>query len=453
MMPENQFLVVDLSKLKPNEINEMVYTEEEHDQGLVDSIKEKGQLEPLVVIEDKDIQGNYIIISGHRRSKALKTLGLKANCRLVSFDDELEMKEAIIEYNKYRKKKPSQIVNEANLLRSIYAEKAEKRKKATLKQNTDVPNSAQRENYKIEAGTTRDKVADAVGIGRDKLDKLTKIKEKADSGDEHAKILMKILDNDELTTNGAFKYLEVIETAKSEAQEKDYALYLLDQIKRDKITPNEASLRLKKLKEKIESIQKKVNIPTNYEGNYSVLFADFSSSIIPLEDYMHLDFPDTRSSVLCILTTNPFLKESFEMMDWWGFEYNSICIWDRDVKDSTSLFSRSYKLLLLGTKGDLKLPDLENRFPSIISNKKRNECAHDLVKKMFPNQRYIDLFLKEEHKGWDTWILEERKEELKETKLKIEPLVDDSDINESIKMILMSKKKQDDTQNLFDEWY
>jgi len=53
--------------------------------------------------------------------------------------------------DKYRKKKPSQIVNEANLLRSIYAEKAEMRKKAALKQNSDVPNSAQREKYKIKA--------------------------------------------------------------------------------------------------------------------------------------------------------------------------------------------------------------------------------------------------------------------------------------------------------------
>ena len=52
------------------------------------------------------------------------------------------MKEAIIEYNKYRKKKPSQIVNEANLLRSIYAEKAKKCQLNALKQNTVGPNSA-----------------------------------------------------------------------------------------------------------------------------------------------------------------------------------------------------------------------------------------------------------------------------------------------------------------------
>ena len=42
---------------------------------LAASIEERGQLEPLVVEADDD--GKYVIISGHRRFRALKKLGAK----------------------------------------------------------------------------------------------------------------------------------------------------------------------------------------------------------------------------------------------------------------------------------------------------------------------------------------------------------------------------------------
>ena len=81
----------------------------------------------------------------HRRGGALKKLGIKAKCRLVSFEDDTEMKEDIIEYNQTRKKNYSQKVNEANFLRPIYSKEAKERQVAGLKQNADVPNSAQRD--------------------------------------------------------------------------------------------------------------------------------------------------------------------------------------------------------------------------------------------------------------------------------------------------------------------
>lgn len=103
MIVENQSLQLSTKNLKPHPINLELYGEEETDYKLIDSIREKGQLEPLVVIIDKEVSGDYIIISGHRRWEALKYLGKEANCRLVSFGDdenELEIKQAIIESNK-----------------------------------------------------------------------------------------------------------------------------------------------------------------------------------------------------------------------------------------------------------------------------------------------------------------------------------------------------------------
>ncbi|MDQ1275856.1 MAG: ParB protein [Euryarchaeota archaeon] len=165
MKIEDRNLQLNTKNLKPHPINLQLYGEEGTDYRLVESIKEKGQLEPLIVVKDKEVPGDYIIISGHRRWTALKHLGKEVNCRLVSFEgdeDGLEIKQAIVEYNKYRKKNPSQILNEVNLLRSIYAVKAKKIQEATLIQNADMQNSVQRQENKKEAGRARDQVADGL---------------------------------------------------------------------------------------------------------------------------------------------------------------------------------------------------------------------------------------------------------------------------------------------------
>lgn len=165
MKVENQSLQLNTKNLEPHPINLQLYGEEGAEYKLVESIKEKGQLEPLVVMKHKEIPGDYIIISGHRRWKALKCLGKEANCRLVSFEDdedELEVKQAIIESNKYRRKNSSQLSNEVALLRSIYAEKEKKCQEAIIKQNADIQNSAQNEENKRETGRTRDQVTDGL---------------------------------------------------------------------------------------------------------------------------------------------------------------------------------------------------------------------------------------------------------------------------------------------------
>ena len=72
MNTDETYLILDTKYLKPSPINLEIYGEEETDYRLIDSIKEKGQLEPLTVIKDKEVPGEYVIISGHRRWAALK---------------------------------------------------------------------------------------------------------------------------------------------------------------------------------------------------------------------------------------------------------------------------------------------------------------------------------------------------------------------------------------------
>lgn len=63
----------DPKELHPHEVNVVLYGHEDVDPTLVDSIRKKGQLEPIVITKDAKT-GEEIIISGHRRWLALKCI-------------------------------------------------------------------------------------------------------------------------------------------------------------------------------------------------------------------------------------------------------------------------------------------------------------------------------------------------------------------------------------------
>ncbi|MBQ8944359.1 MAG: ParB/RepB/Spo0J family partition protein [Clostridia bacterium] len=82
---------IELSKLHPYEGNPFRVTDDDQMEMLVDSIKAKGIIEPLIVRPDGS--GEYEIISGHRRFHASKKLGID---KVPCFVSELSREDAVI---------------------------------------------------------------------------------------------------------------------------------------------------------------------------------------------------------------------------------------------------------------------------------------------------------------------------------------------------------------------
>jgi ParB family transcriptional regulator, chromosome partitioning protein len=108
-----------VSELKPHPINSTIYNDNPDSQKeLIHSINLNGLLEPLV------INRSNMVISGHRRLKALKEIGWeKCDCRLSEFENEII---ALIQLNSYRIKVESEIVREAELLKTEYSKQIKK---------------------------------------------------------------------------------------------------------------------------------------------------------------------------------------------------------------------------------------------------------------------------------------------------------------------------------------
>lgn len=167
--------------------------------GLRENIEQHDIRVPLI------IKGDDTIISGCRRCKAAVELGKKqVPVDVKSYSSDLEEKQAILYYNRYRDKTFSQKMNEAELIEEIVAEEAREKQLTELKQYQG--ETVRQKSDKREPLRTDETVATQVGLGsRDTYRKAEKVWNKAQGGDEKAKQTIKALDKDETTINKAYK--------------------------------------------------------------------------------------------------------------------------------------------------------------------------------------------------------------------------------------------------------
>jgi len=164
-------------ELEPHPKNAEIYGDtdgiSDTEDTFIESVREKGVLEPLVVTDGKKI------ISGHRRWLAAQQVGIDSvPIRKSSFDSDLAEREALIEFNRQREKTPGQIVNEFEEMLAIERERACDRKTEA---------TGHREKFhEAESGRAKNKAAEKVNadVSGRTLEKGKKVKDKAESDDE-----------------------------------------------------------------------------------------------------------------------------------------------------------------------------------------------------------------------------------------------------------------------------
>src|SRR5690606_7266470 len=194
---------------KPHPLNRTIYGDEAPPADFIESVRRHGIMVPLVIKEDGTI------ISGHRRWQAALALGMETvPVQIVGYADDLDEREAIIEFNRQREKTFSQKMAEAEELEAVERERA-RRRQAT---STGGARPQLKEKFpEAEKGQTRDKVAAAVGLGSGRTyETAKKVWEAAKKGDETAKRLVEELDAGKTTVHAAYK--ELMKEAEAPAQ-------------------------------------------------------------------------------------------------------------------------------------------------------------------------------------------------------------------------------------------
>lgn len=133
-------LKLNINNISPNPHQPRQQFDEEALQELVASIKEKGILTPITVCEDA---GNYILIAGERRLRAVKLAGLKEiPVYIIEVENDAEMVEmALIENIQRENLNPIEEAEAYAVLNSKYGLSQDAVAKAVGKKRVTVTNS------------------------------------------------------------------------------------------------------------------------------------------------------------------------------------------------------------------------------------------------------------------------------------------------------------------------
>ena len=135
-------------------------------------------------------------------------------------------------------------------------------------------------------------------------------------------------------------------------------------------------------------------------------------NVMELEDIKNIPIEkiiDKRGCILFLWATAPKLKEALEVMDAWGFEYKTHCIWHKVRNDGLGYWFRGqHELLLVGTIGNYKTPDRKKIVPSVIMHKKTKHSKKPdkiryMLQNLFPDYNKVELFARDRFEGWNCY--------------------------------------------------
>ena len=374
-----------ITKLKPHPLNREIYGENEPLEDLLESIKGKGIMEPLVV------NAGGFIISGHRRWKAALSLGLtEVPCRVENYLNLLDEQEAIIAFNRQREKTFTQKMMEAEKLKGIEAEKAKERQQehgytAPGKTKITCGNVAT-----SDTGKTRDKVAEKIGMSGRTYDKASRVWEEVKKGNEIAIKALEKLDKGEATVNKAFNELKK-EQRKQEIKEQKEAI-------------ETGAVKLPEGVYEVIVIDPPWQYGTPYDPNGrrgATPYPDMSQ-----EELKTIKLPSAENSVLFLWTTHRFIWDAKELLDHWGFEYRATLVWDKEKIGIGDLFRMQVEFCLVGIKGK---PVFDNDFTwrDIIREPRREhsrkpETFYEMVNSLCVGRK-LDYFSRQVRQGWEVF--------------------------------------------------
>ncbi len=118
-------------------------------------------------------------------------------------------------------------------------------------------------------------------------------------------------------------------------------------------------------------------------------------------------------SVLFLWATSPMIKDALQVMEAWGFDYKSQCIWFKtrtgEARGSGYWFTGEHEILLVGTRGNIPAPAPGTQWRSVFEapvgeHSAKPEIFAEMIEAYFPNLPKIELNRRGPARdGWMAW--------------------------------------------------
>ena len=124
-----------------------------------------------------------------------------------------------------------------------------------------------------------------------------------------------------------------------------------------------------------------------------------------LKEIENINIPAKENCILWLWTTHKFLWEAKEILDYWGFKFKSILVWDKEKMGIGYWLRLQCEFCLLGIKGN-PIWDLKN-IRDIIREPRREhsrkpESFYNMINNNLVGNK-LDYFGREKREGWDIY--------------------------------------------------
>ena len=365
-------------------------------EALKASIRERGLLLPIVVNRDG------VILDGHHRYRACLELGVEPKIEVKSFGSPIHEKIFIIESN-LRRRHLNDFQKAELTLRLIELEKqlAEELSKANL---TDFEKAELAypllEIERELAKQRQSKAGELFGKGKNSFGSFEPKLSEGRARD----IVAKKVGLSPITFQRA---VAILERASEDLKEK---------VRRGEVSISYAYEMVRR--------RERPATPPLPEGEFNVIYADppweyevplrgspdLHYPVMPTEEICGLKIPAAKDAVLFLWATNPKLEDALKVMEAWGFTYKTNMVWVKDRMGTGYYFRGQHELLLVGIKGNFSPPLEENRPPSVLfapvrEHSRKPDEVYEIIERMYPHGRYLELFARRKREGWTSWGL------------------------------------------------
>jgi len=361
------------------------------------SAEEYAQLEANILeegIREPIITWNGFIIDGHNRYDIAQRFDVEYKTISKYFSSEESVKEWMI-LNQFGRR------NLSNYQRSVLALELEDLFSKKAKENQAIQykgNSLKQISAEVKPIETRNELSKVASVSHDTISKVKKIQEKAPE-EVKAKLA-----TGEVSINAAYKEIK-------KEEKKD---------ERDK--------KIQEVKQKIETenlttLDKKYHVIAidppwayNEKGGFSSDDYDAQSNrgavdypTMTIEQIKKIELPTADDSVLFLWTTHAFLRDSFDIMKEWGFEYKATIVWDKVKMGMGRNVRMQLEFCLLGIKGKPIIQGNSER--DIITESRREhsrkpEAFYEMVERMCIGNK-LDYFSRQTRNNWEHYGAEQ----------------------------------------------
>lgn len=342
---------------------------------LKESIKTEGQQLPIIINQD------FEILDGHHRNKACLELDIEPDFEVKHFENKLSEKLFVIEANLRRRQlKEIDAVALTLELEKLYAERAKQKQYnanplGINQYSTEEDFSSFEQKTKLEPVHAREIAAEKAGVSETTFYRAKTILEKG-SPELQEKVR-------EGKTSIAHAY-NVITTQENHKNPKPIPQGTFNVIYADPPWQYD--------------FQKRGGVESG--GHYKDL---------SVEEICTNFKPNTADdAILFLWATNPKLIEALQVMQAWGFTYKTNLVWVKDKIGTGYYFRGQHELLLVGVKGSIGVPEEHTRPPSVLRSPRKEHSqkpseVYELIESMYPNREYLELFARNNRKGWTSW--------------------------------------------------